>query len=181
MTLSSRHSKSDTTEVAVDPRLRVLRVGAFLLAPVIAFAQAAPVDPARGRALVESNKCFDCHRIDDRGSRVGPDLSEIGGARTADQLRRALVAPDAVVLPEHRFVRIVTRDGQEVTGRLLNQDTLSIQIIDQREQLRAYLKSNLREIALRQKGLMPSYERTLTPDQIADVVGYLASLKEAAK
>lgn len=155
------------------------RCSAFVLVPIVTWAQ--PGDATRGKALVEANKCFDCHRIGEIGSRVGPDLSEIGGVRTAEQLRRAIVAPDADVLPEHRFVRLVTRDGQEATGRLLNQDTLSVQIIDQREQLRAYPRSNLREVVLQQKGLMPSYERTLTPDQIADVVGYLASLKGAAK
>ena len=34
-------------------------------------------DAGRGKALVESSGCFDCHRIDDRGSRLGPNLSSI--------------------------------------------------------------------------------------------------------
>ena len=151
-----------------------------LIVPIVALSQPTG-DAARGRALVETNRCFDCHRIEERGSRVGPDLSEVGSRRTVEQLQRALVAPDAEVLPEHRFVRLVTKDGQEVVGRLLNQDTLSIQIIDRREQLKSYARSNLREVTLQQKGLMPSYERTLTPAQIADVVAYLASLKGPAK
>src|SRR5687768_3621313 len=62
-------------------------------------------DAGRGKALVESSGCFDCHRIDDRGSRLGPNLSSIGSRRTPVRLRQALVAPDEEVIPDNRFVR----------------------------------------------------------------------------
>src|SRR5882762_9984049 len=79
-------------------------------------------DASRGKALVESSGCFDCHRIGNRGSHLGPDLSDIGNRRTADRLQQALMAPDDEVVPENRFVRFVTKDGATITGRLLNQD-----------------------------------------------------------
>ena len=108
-------------------------------------------DLARGRTVVEASKCLDCHRIEETGSRLGPNLSEIGKLRSPDLLQRAIVAPDADVLPEHRHVRLVTGDGTVVVGRLLNQNAFSIQMIDVREQLRAYLKSNLREHTILEK------------------------------
>src|SRR5438128_11712727 len=86
-------------------------------------------DASRGKALVESGGCFDCHRIGDRGSRLGPNLSEIGSRRTPVRLQQALVAPDEEVLPENRFVRVVTKDGGTITGKLLNQDAISVQLI----------------------------------------------------
>lgn len=82
-------------------------------------ARLAPGDPAKGRALVESSRCLDCHRVGDEGSRLGPDLSEIGRLRSPDSLRRALLAPDEDVLPEHRFIRIVTKDGASVESGVL--------------------------------------------------------------
>src|SRR6266496_1793283 len=82
--------------------------------PLLAQSRGTAAD---GMAFLESNKCFDCHRIGERGSRVGPDLSDIGNRRSADQLRRAIVAPDSEVLPQHRFVRLVTKDGTSATGR----------------------------------------------------------------
>jgi len=126
---------------------------------------------------MEPNGCFDCHRIGDRGSRLGPDLSDIGKRRTPDRLRQALVAPDEAVTPEDRFVRLVTKDGATITGRLLNQDPFSIQLITPKEELKTYMRSALREYAIVDKGLMPSVRGKLTDQQIADLVAYLASLK----
>ena len=135
-------------------------------------------DPERGRALVESGGCFDCHRIGDRGSRLGPNLSTLGNRRTPVRLRQALVAPDEEVLPETRFVRVVTKQGDTITGRLLNQDAFSVQLITPKEELKSYMRAALRESAIVDKGLMPSVQGKLTDQQIGDIVAYLASLKE---
>ena len=147
------------------------------LVSMLPLVQAPPGDPANGKTLVESRTCLDCHRIGETGSRLGPDLSEIGKVRAPELLRRAIVAPDSEVLPEHRFVRVVTKQGVTVEGRLLNQDAFSIQLMDKSEQLKSYLKSNLREHTILEKGLMPSFEGKLTAQQIADIVSYLESLK----
>ena len=166
-------------------RRRLLAVAATcaLVAPVVSAAQrgdqagASPGDAARGRALVESSGCFDCHRIGDRGSRLGPNLTTIGTRRTPVRLRQALVAPDEEVVPDNRFVRLVTRDGATITGRLLNQDAISVQLINPKEELKTYLRAGLREFTVLDKGLMPSVEGKLTDQQVADVVAYLTALK----
>ena len=137
-----------------------------------------PGDAARGKALVESSGCLDCHRIGDRGMHVGPDLTDLGGRRTPERLRQALVAPDAEVLPENRFVKITTKQGASVTGRLLNQDAISVQLITPKDELKSYLKTSLREFSIVDKGMMPSTQGKLTDQQVNDVVNYLASLKE---
>jgi putative heme-binding domain-containing protein len=140
-----------------------------------------PGDAGNGKALVTSSKCLDCHRIGDTGSRVGPDLTTIGVQRSPEQLIRALVAPDEEVLPENRSVRLVTSSGTTVTGRILNQDAFSIQLITGNDMLKSYQRSDLRESTILTTGLMPSYAQTLTPQQVTDIVNYLASLKGAAQ
>ena len=144
-----------------------------------AAAPPAPIlgDAAKGKALVESTKCLDCHRIGETGSRLGPDLSGVGTLRSPDLLRRALVMPDADVSPENRFVRVVTRDGVTIVGRLLNQDAFSIQLMNAEQQLKSYSKAALREHTIMDKGLMPSSEGKLTDTEITDIVSYLQSLK----
>ena len=87
------------------------------------------------------------------------------------------MAPDEEVLPENRFVRLVTKEGATVTGKLLNQDAFSVQMINPKEELKTYLKAGLREYTVVDKGLMPSVQGKLTDQQVADVVAYLGSLK----
>jgi putative heme-binding domain-containing protein len=154
-------------------------VAASILLAVAVRAQQEPPagDISRGKALFESNGCFDCHRIADRGSRVGPNLSDIGTRRTAVRLQQALVAPDDEVLTENRWVRFVTKDSGTVTGKLLNQDALSVQLMTPKEELKTYLRANIRDFTVLDKGLMPSTQGKLTDEQVADIVAYLGSLK----
>jgi putative heme-binding domain-containing protein len=141
--------------------------------------RAAPLvgDSARGKALFDTKgACIGCHRVSGSGSRVGPDLSRIGEQRRAAELEQSLLAPEAAVVASNRFYRVVTRDGTTVTGRLLSHDTFSVQMIDTKEQLRSFVKADLREHGFIASP-MPSYRDTLSPQEIADLVSYLSSLK----
>jgi len=151
-------------------------VTSVVLSSIEVWAQVSG-DESRGKALVESNGCFDCHRIDQRGSRLGPDLSDIGTRRTPERLQQALLDPDDEVLFENRYVRFVTKDGATVTGRLLNQDALSVQLINAKEELKTYMRATLRDYSIVDKGLMPSVRGKLADQQVADIVSYLSSLK----
>ena len=156
---------------------RMLVACGLSVTAVPAAQDTTPGDTARGKALVESSGCFDCHRIDDRGSRLGPNLSSIGARRTTARLREALVDPDAEVIADNRFARIVTKDGASVTGKLLNQDAISVQVMNPKEELKTYLRANVREFTILDKGLMPSVQGKLTTQQVDDIVAYLSSLK----
>jgi putative heme-binding domain-containing protein len=141
-------------------------------------SSSASGNPERGQALFEGvGTCTNCHRVNGKGSRLGPDLSNIGRLRRALELETSIVEPDTEILPPNRFYRVVTRDGVTTTGRLLNLDTFSVQLIDGKEQLRSFDKSNLREHGFIDKTPMPSYQGKLSPQELADVVSYLVSLK----
>jgi len=135
-------------------------------------------DPVRGKEIFEGKGgCLNCHRVRTSGSRVGPDLTDIGVLRRTAGLQQSLIDPDAEVLSANRYYRVVTKDGQTVTGRLMNEDTFSVQLIDTKENLRSFKIADLREHAFVAKSPMPSYKDKLTPEEISDVVGYLTSLK----
>ena len=135
-------------------------------------------DAARGRAIVNGKGgCTGCHRIDADGSRVAPNLSDIGAARSAGSLQRSLVDPTSQMMPINRPIRVVTKDGTIVNGRRLNEDTYSLQILDDHERLHSLAKADLREYTISTTSPMPSYESTLSGEEIADVVAFLLSLK----
>jgi putative heme-binding domain-containing protein len=135
-------------------------------------------DALRGKVVFESKgECLNCHRVGVHGSRLGPDLTDIGGLRRAVQLERALLATAKDPSPEYRSVRVVTKDGKEYKGRLLNLDTFTVQMLDSGERLRSFSKTDLREVSVIVNSGMPSYKDKLNTEELADVVSYMASLK----
>jgi hypothetical protein len=71
----------------------------------------------------------------------------------------------------------VTKSGEAVTGRLLNQNSFSVQILDGAEHLRSLDKSDLKEFAVKTTSEMPSYRGALDAQELADVVTYLLTLR----
>ncbi|RPH55838.1 MAG: hypothetical protein EHM89_16465 [Acidobacteria bacterium] len=137
-------------------------------------------DAGSGRTIVEGKgQCLTCHSIGERGARVGPDLSAVGAARRRVELEKSILQPDAEIREEHRSARAVTRDGTTVNGRLMNQDTFTLQLLDSKERLVSLEKSTLRSYELLRTSPMPSYRDRLSIQEVADVVSYLASLKGA--
>jgi len=88
-----------------------------------------------------------------------------------------MLEPTSSMRPINRPVKIVTKDGRTINGRRLNEDTYSLQIIDDHERLLSLMKSDLREFTVIKTSPMPSYKDKLTQQEIADVVSYLVSLK----
>jgi putative heme-binding domain-containing protein len=141
-------------------------------------AAASAGNAANGRALFTGKgTCTTCHRVNGAGARTAPDLSEIGRLRNSTDIERSIVEPDFMVAPSNRFVRLVTRDGVTITGRMLNQDMFTVQLIDSKEQLRSLMRADLKEFAFVDKSPMPSYRGKLSPGEITDLVSYLVSLK----
>ena len=135
-------------------------------------------DAARGRVIFEgAGDCLSCHRLQGRGLRNGPDLTRIGAVRPLSALRRSLLDPTGTMRPIDRPVELVTADGTRVTGRRLNEDTYTVQILDDEARLRSFDKADLRELRVIERSPMPAYGDRLDPAELADVLAYLVSLK----
>jgi len=132
---------------------------------------------AAGRAVFEGKgACTKCHRVGRLGSHVAPNLTDIGSVRSAGSLQRSLLEPTSQMMPINRPVRLVTKDGTVINGRRLNEDTYSIQVLDDREQLHSVIKTDLRESTIAKTSPMPSYKGKLSDQELGDVLAYLLSL-----
>jgi putative heme-binding domain-containing protein len=160
------------------PEAQTARVVAYLRSMSTGLRETtAAGDRGRGRALFEGKgTCQSCHMANGQGGRQGPDLSAIGAVRRAAELERSILDPAAEVLPQNRSFRVVTGDGRTIDGRLMNQDTFTVQILDSEGQLRSFDKTTLREHGFIET-TMPSFRGKLDSRELADLVAYLTSLR----
>jgi cytochrome c oxidase cbb3-type subunit III len=157
----------------------IWRIVAFVRRLATAGAEEkAPGDPAAGKLVYEGKgMCAPCHVVGDGGGRLGPELSEVGLRRSLKFLRESLDNPAAYIADNYRTVTVLTSTGEPVTGIKLNEDDYSIQVRDIRDNLRSFLKSDLKEVKRESRSLMPAYGSTLSAVEIENVVAYLSSLR----
>jgi putative heme-binding domain-containing protein len=137
-------------------------------------------DRSRGREVYfGAGACDSCHAINGRGSRQGPDLSRVGRDLRALELELAVTDPSAYIRPTARSYSVTLANGDVVTGRLLNHDTFTVQLIDADEKLRSFVKDDLLDHGF-VESTMPSYAGVLSEQEITDLVSYLVSLRGQA-
>jgi putative heme-binding domain-containing protein len=136
-------------------------------------------DVAKGKALFEGKGgCANCHTIGAAGHAYGPDLSDIGARRTAASLRESLTNPSAEIAPEYMQVHVVTRQGEQVTGIRINEDSFTIQILEPSGRFQSFRKADLSTLEKRaDQSPMPSYQRVFSDAELQDLIAYLSSLR----
>ena len=119
--------------------------------------------------------CANCHSVGGRGGRFGPDLTFAARARSKTALIRAIRNASEVVPEGYEQVVVVTNEGERVGGLRKNEDAFSIQMLDANRKLRAFLKTELREVISESKSLMPDYgPDRLTESELNDILQFLA-------
>jgi putative heme-binding domain-containing protein len=149
---------------------------------------AASGDPQKGKAIYDANGCSSCHMIDGQGGSSGPDLSKVGTVRSAALLRNILLDPGANIptgsdlqeraqYPAYEMYRVVMKDGKELLGTRVDDDSFTMQLRDEHGNIHSIRKFDVKEIErVPDKSFMPSYKGKLTDEQLNDLVAYLASL-----
>jgi cytochrome c oxidase cbb3-type subunit 3 len=134
-------------------------------------------DAANGKTIFDKSGCSSCHLVKGSGGFLGPDLSSVGLTRRSIELERALTDPGADLRTGNRTAKVLAKDGTTIIGRLLNQDTYSLQLIDAKGKLLSIQKDTVRHWEVMATSAMPSFTNRLTAQDLADVVSYLQTLK----
>ena len=108
---------------------------------------------------------------------LAPPLNDIGLARAPAALERSIRDPSSAMMPINRPVRVEMLDGTKIDGRRLNEDTATVQLIDASEHLHSIAKRDIRTLDVATTSTMPAYADRLTDEEIADLVGYLLTLR----
>lgn len=140
-----------------------------------------PRDPNKG-AAVFARTCAKCHRLGGQGVDVGPDLSS-ARTRADATLLVDLLDPSSALSPGFSVYTVALRDGRVATGLLASESATSILLRSAAEPSTAkpaapveqsILRKDIDEMQASSKSLMPDgLEKELTPQDLADLLGYL--------
>jgi len=172
-------------------RVTLFAAACFCFAGFAFAQQNAPGDPAQGKIVFEGKGgCIGCHTVNGAGTAVGPDLST-AGTMSAAQLEGTILDPNnppaagggrgrggfgGFRRPPATIVAR-TKDGHEYRGARKNEDAFSIQIVDATGKFHFFEKSELADLRVETRSLMPAdFSARLTRPEIQNVVAYLRSL-----
>jgi putative membrane-bound dehydrogenase-like protein len=129
-------------------------------------------DPANGRAVFR-RECASCHRLDQEGFAVGPDLFGIRNQPKAAILLHSL-APDHEITPGFAAYSVATRDGRVLNGLIASETPTSLTLRQPFGKEETVLRDQVEAISTGTSSLMPQgLENNISRREFADLLAYL--------
>lgn len=140
---------------------------------------AAEGDAASGRRVFFSRAaaCANCHQVDGRGGRIGPDLTLVAGLLSWERLIDSILNPSKEVAPQFVPYAIRTDDGRTFTGVFVGEDgARNQQFGDVDGQIHRVAAEEIEDRKPLDKSIMPEdIGQTLTIRELLDLVAFLRS------
>ncbi|WP_169979963.1 PVC-type heme-binding CxxCH protein [Tautonia rosea] len=131
-----------------------------------------PADPHRGREVFR-RLCITCHRLEDQGVVVGPDIGDTR-TRTKAALLSDILNPNEAIDANYVSYTVATVDGQVLGGLIASETASALTLLRAEGQSETILKQEIEEIRSDGVSLMPEgIEQDLTVQEMADLLDYL--------
>ena len=135
----------------------------------------------RGKALFFSTGgagCAKCHRTDTKQPPgFGPDLASLLKQADPRKVVTSILDPSVEIKEGFTMLLIVTDEGKTLTGILASETGATLSLLQPNGRTVVVPKGSVDERISQKVSPMPSFERLLTPGQVADVTAYLMSLR----
>lgn len=135
-------------------------------------------DVDRGKALFFATGgagCAKCHRLEESATAVGfgPNLDALRKQQDPVHIIRSILDPSAEVKEGFAMQYIVTLDGDVVTGILKSESGTAIELFQPNGTIKSVKVDEIDVRSTQKISPMPAFDRTLTPQQVADLVAFL--------
>jgi putative heme-binding domain-containing protein len=137
-------------------------------------------DPARGRTIFfgDQARCSLCHLSRGQGSKVGPDLTNIG-AKGRAEIYRSIATPSATIEPAYTSYTVATNDGQVVVGLVRAEGFDAVKVTDTNARATIIPRKQIEQIRPSATSVMPvGLTGALGTDAIRDLIAYLSSAQQ---
>ncbi len=133
-------------------------------------------DAARGKALFKKT-CATCHRLENEGAEVGPDLLSALRNKSKEQLLGDILDPSREVDPRYINYLVTTKAGRTFSGMIAAETASSLTLRRAEKAEDTILRSQIDDIQATAKSVMPEgLEMQLTKQDVADVIAYLQAV-----
>jgi putative heme-binding domain-containing protein len=134
-------------------------------------------DLAQGVAIFEKH-CAICHRIGERGAKIGPNLDGVG-IRGLDRLLEDVLDPNRNVDQAFRTTQIVSTDGRIISGLALREEGRVLVLADAQGKELRVPQEEIDQRAVSPLSLMPTNVTDLVSEaEFVNLLGYLLSQKQ---
>jgi putative heme-binding domain-containing protein len=135
-------------------------------------------DAAKGMALFKSQSCVACHTFADGQTPKGPHLVDIGKRYKADELVESILKPSVKIAQGFETYTFTTVKGRVFTGFVVSESAEAVQIREITGVSRELKQKDVESRKKQDQSMMPNgLADALTPEQLADLIAYLQSLK----
>src|SRR5205085_7852782 len=121
--------------------------------------------------------CVTCHRLENEGVEVGPDLLSALRNKTREVLLTDVLDPSREVDPRYINYLVTSKNGRAFTGMIAAETASSITLRRAEKAEDTILRAQIDDIQATAKSVMPEgLEMQLTKQDLAAVIAYLQSV-----
>jgi putative membrane-bound dehydrogenase-like protein len=133
-------------------------------------------DVDRGRAIFQKT-CVSCHRLEGKGTEVGPSLTTAKN-RGAEFILLNVLDPSREVNPQYVNYVLMTDDGRSVTGLIASETATSVTLRRAEGASETVLRSQIEQLQSTGLSLMPEgLEQQFDAQGMADLIAYLLAVQ----
>ena len=127
---------------------------------------------ANGRAVFEKS-CASCHRLNQQGVAVGPDLFDIRN-QPKESILYHIIIPEAEIAPNFVSYECELKDGRTLSGLLASESSGNITLRMAQGVEEVVSRVQIARLTASRLSLMPQeLEKAMTPQELADLLAYL--------
>lgn len=136
-------------------------------------------DFANGRNMFGAATCFACHRFNQEGGAVGPDLTSVAGKFSPRDLVDHIINPSKEISDQYGSTVFTLQDGSTVIGRIANMKESTMMVctnmMDPNNFTNVDARKVVKTVESKVSMMPPGLLNMLTESDIHDLMAYLLS------
>ena len=132
-----------------------------------------------GKASFNDAQCIVCHRMGSAGGSVGPELASASSKYTLHDILESMIEPSKVVSDQFLTFNIVKKDGESVSGRIVDENADRIVVMPNPMSAETLEEVRIADIASRTPSKLSPMPtgllNNLTEEEILNLLAYIQS------